>query len=341
MAAIQTDSISVTLVQNTISVFSTSSVGGLIAKAKVGGTSGYAFKIYETYGASANGYLLAGAEPYWNMWSNKIPAEWDVSNGTAELRLKRNALNANGGYDFRLGDFGGYDHAAVQPQFSVATSFNFTGGAGAISWLAHFHQIKLPADITHILAKVTIGANVQTLLMPLADIIDSTPEISGYSINFTGVSETSGTAQLYASNAQGTEVATLNNIVPTRNFTINHLAQYAFLARGVGAPQIQDLTIFGNIIVPSGSGSIQIAAGTTELTGITIRISASSTVYSGAFFNLYLQQTGESDVFVGSYSAAASDPVSNTDLQDIYVTLNSAAAAGDNLAFLMTDVSPY
>ena len=339
--ALGNSNISITLVQNTIGVTSTSSLMGIVAKAASGGVGGYSFYINETYGTTGyrNGYLIAGAAPHWNMWSNKIPAEWDYSNGTMELRLKRNVLNTLGGYDARLGDFRGYDHSAVQPQLSVASSFNFTGGVGDISWLTHFHQIALPADITHILAKVTIGAQVKTLLMPLADIIDSTPAISAYSLNFTGVSETSGTVQLYASNGIAQEVATLTNIVSVKNFTVNHLAQYAYLSRGVAAPQIQDLMLTGNITVPTGSGSIQIAAGTTELTGITIRVSASSTIYSSVWFDLYLQQTGKLDVYVGSYNVSAGNPVWNTDLQNIAVTLQSAAAAGDNLGFIMTNVT--
>lgn len=340
MALGQTN-ISVAVVQSAIGVTSTSSVGGLIAKAASGGVGGYAFYINETYGTTGyrNGYLISGAAPHWNMWSNSIPAEWDYSNGTMELRLKRNALNPNGGYDFRLHDFRGYDHNAIQPQLSVATSFNFTGGVGDISWLAHFHQIKLPADITHILVKVTIGAQVKTYNMPLADIIDSTPEIQGYSLNFTGVSETSGVLQLFASNAQATEVATLTNIVSTKNFTVNHLAQYAFLSRGVAAPYDPDIMLAGNIIVPSGSGSIQLAAGTTTLSGITIRFTASSQYYDTIYFDLYLAMQGETDTYVGSYYVSADAMPINTDLTDIYVELPQALIGGDQLAFKVMNMT--
>lgn len=340
MALGQTN-ISVAVVQSAIGVTSTSSVGGLIAKAASGGVGGYAFYINETYGTTGyrNGYLISGAAPHWNMWSNSIPAEWDYSNGTMELRLKRNALNPNGGYDFRLHDFRGYDHNAVQPQLSVATTFNFTGGVGDISWLAHFHQIKMPADITHILVKVTIGAQVKTYNMPLADIIDSTPSIQGYTLNFTGVSETSGTLQLFASNAQATEVATLGNIVSTRSFTVNHVSQYAYLSRQVAAPQDDYVTLFGNITVPSGSGSIQLAAGTTTLSGITIRFTASSQYYDTIYFDLYLAMQGETDTYVGSYYVSADAMPINTDLTDIYVELPQALIGGDQLAFKVMNMT--
>ena len=117
MALSQTN-ISVAVVQSAIGVFSTSSVGGLIAKALSGGVGGYAFYINETYGTTGrrDGYLIPGAKPHWNMYSNKIPAEWfnDAGNGnTLNLRMRRNALNSNGGYDFRLHDFRGYEHSAV------------------------------------------------------------------------------------------------------------------------------------------------------------------------------------------------------------------------------------
>lgn len=340
MALGQTN-ISVAVVQSAIGVTSTSSVGGLIAKAASGGVGGYAFYINETYGTTGyrNGYLISGAAPHWNMWSNKMPAEWDYSNGTMELRLKRNALNPNGGYDFRLHDFRGYDHNAVQPQLSTAASYNFTSGVGDISFLTNFHQIALPVDITHILAKVTIGAQVKTRLIPLADILDSTPEIQGYTINFTNVIETSGTLQLYASNSIGQEVATLTNIVSSKSFVVNHVAQYAYLSRQVAAPQDDYVTLFGNITVPSGSGSIQLAAGTTTLSGITIRFTASSSTYDTIYFDLYLAMQGEADTYVGSYYVSADAMPVNTDLTDIYVELPQALIGGDQLAFKVMNMT--
>lgn len=127
--ALGNNNISVALVQSTIGVSSTSSVGGLIAKASIGGNGsgilGYdsAFKIYETRSLNSNVYdgtLISGAEPHWNLYSNKIPAEWfnDAENGnTLNLRLRRNASNPNGGYDFRLHDFRGYEQSqSVHPK---------------------------------------------------------------------------------------------------------------------------------------------------------------------------------------------------------------------------------
>ena len=118
MALGQTN-ISIALVQQAIGVYSTSSLGALIAKAKTGGVGGYAFYIYETKDSNGNRYdgvLIPGAEPHWNMYSNKIPAEWfnDAGNGnTLNLRLRRNILNSKGGYDFRLHDFRGYEYSSV------------------------------------------------------------------------------------------------------------------------------------------------------------------------------------------------------------------------------------
>ena len=126
--------ISIGLVQSTISIGSTSNLGALIAMAKVNGTgsikigeyyddednlveiySPMAFYVYETRGVNGNRYdgvLISGAKPYWNMYSNKIPAEWfnDAGAGNVlNLRLKRNPDNVNGGYDFKLGYFRGYE----------------------------------------------------------------------------------------------------------------------------------------------------------------------------------------------------------------------------------------
>lgn len=117
--ALGNTNISIGLVQSTIGVSSTGSLGGLIAKASTGGVGGYAFYIYETRGDNDNRYdgaLIQGAKPHWNMYSNKIPAEWynDAGGGNVlNLRLKRNPNNANGGYDFRLHDFRGYEQSGV------------------------------------------------------------------------------------------------------------------------------------------------------------------------------------------------------------------------------------
>lgn len=344
--ALGNTNISIATVQGAIGVYSTSSLGALIAKAKTGGTGGYAFYIYETRASNGNrydGYLISGAEPHWNMWSNKIPAEWDYTSGNMELRLKRNPLNQNGGYDFRLHDFRGYDHAAVRPTLSPAASYTFTGGVGEISWLMHFHQIALPTpDITHILAKVTIGAQVKYKLVALSDISDSTPEVAAQTLSFTGVSETSGSIQLYASNSISQQIATLTNIVDTKSFTIVHAAQFAYLSRGVAMPDgYPDYNASATIIVPTGTGNIEIAAGTTSLSGITIRVIGSSSSYSTLAFDLYLSMTGESDVYVGTYYVPVSSTPIATDLQSIGVTLNSATAAGDALAFKALNVSVF
>lgn len=340
--ALGTTNISVLLVQSTIGVFSTSSVGGLIAKAASGGVGGYAFYINETYETTGyrNGYLIPEATPHWNIWSNKIPAEWDYlsGGGPIELRLKRNELNTNGGYDFRLHDFREYDHTAVQPELSVASSFNFVGNAGDVSWLTNFHQIALPIDVTHILAKVTIGTQVKTLNMLLENIIDSSELIQGYSLSFTNVTQTSGTLQLFASNNQGVELATLENIVSTKNFTINLLPNFATLSRSVLSPYDQDIIITGSITIPTGTGNIQLAVGTTQLTGIRMRFIAQSTIYSQVNFDLYLQQTEESDKYVGNYNINAGDPALFTNISNISVILNSATAGGDNLGFIMENL---
>lgn len=144
MALGQTN-ISIALVQSTIGVSSTSSVGGLISKASIGGRGsgilGFnsAFKIYETRSLNNNVYdgtLISEAKPHWNMYSNKIPAEWfnDAGAGNVlNLRLKRNVNNPNGGYDFKLGDFRGYEQSqTVHPKPNLwVTDLDVWEGASA------------------------------------------------------------------------------------------------------------------------------------------------------------------------------------------------------------------
>lgn len=340
MAALGNTNISIGTVQSALGVYSTSSLGALIAKASIGGVGGYAFFIYETRDLNANqqdGYLIAGARPFWNIFSNKIPAEWDYSTGAMELRLKRNALNNNGGYDFRLHDFRGYDHSAIAPEFSTGGTYPVASGAVTISWLVLLHQLQLPAAITHILMEVTIGGVVNQVLMPVADLDEDAP-VTMYDTDFTGVTATSGSMQLYASNAASTKLATLTNIFPAATFNISPL--YAYLIRMVGSVLASGISVTGVVTIPTGTGNIQYDDGTTSLTNIRIRITAESSIYTTCSFNLYFSQTGESDLLVGNYTEiAVADPAATTDLLNVHVTPTTPIAGGDALSFYLSDLT--
>lgn len=358
--ALGQNNISIATVQQAIGVYSTSSLGALIAKAKTGGAgnivighyldenlnivyiySAMAFYIYETRASNGNRYdgvLIPGAEPHWNRWSNKMPAEWVIESGAMILRLKRNALNTNGGYDFRLHDFRGYDHSALTPEFTCNSTFSATGGAVTIEWYLHMHQIKLPDLITHILVEATIGSATESNLIPLADIIDG-ELVSAYSVDFTGIFATSGSITAYASSSTGTKLATIANIVPTLNFAISHVVQYGYLSRVVGAPLDMNVFISGEITVPTGSGNIELPSGGTSISGITIAVVASSMSYTSVWFNLYLEQTGETDKYVGAYYVQANSMGITTNINNISVVLNSSISPGDNLAFKITSLT--
>ncbi|MDD6209111.1 MAG: hypothetical protein PUB21_00725 [Bacteroidales bacterium] len=106
------ENIKVSDVRDTIGTGS-SSLCQLCAKARSGGTGGYAFRINENNGSS--GRLIEGATPYWNIWSNHSPGEWFVDmDGSLSLKLKKSEISAQA-YAFMLSGFAGYKHTSVKP----------------------------------------------------------------------------------------------------------------------------------------------------------------------------------------------------------------------------------
>jgi hypothetical protein len=307
------------------------SLSHLVTDAATGGTGGNAFDV--------NGYLIPGALPYWNIWSWGIPAEWDYTNGPMELRLPRNAA-ATLGYDYRLGGFRQYDHTAAAPQVAVSSTVTFTSGAGSIGVLMNIHQWHLPADVTHILVKIVIAAAAQTILIDRTAVDWTAELIEGYTSSFTGVSATSVTVTIYASNASAQELA---NITPwmsgaaSISFTISHSSTVGTLSRLVAYSFDENLTL--NAAIYPGTGNISIAAGTTALSGIAIRVTAASATVSNFSFDLYLLMTGETDLFVGSFNGMATSEGYVNDYYLDEITLSSAVAGGDNLGFIMTNLS--
>ena len=249
--ALGQNNISIALVQQEIGVYSTSSLVALVAKAKTGGIGGtyidefgstiavppMAFYIDETYGSTGrrDGYLISGAEPHWNMWSNKIPAEWNDDTGDLSLRLKRNALNLNGGYDVRLHDFRGYDHAAHTPSLVSTTAVDTLSGALSVGFSIYLSQVAFPINITHILARLTIGTYIKDKLIPISSLQNPntyTPVSFGYNVTGIDQSVTSGQIKFYGSNINSLLICTLDEFFivatgsgGTRPFTITHIVQ--------------------------------------------------------------------------------------------------------------------
>lgn len=173
--------IGIPLVASTIGV-DTDHLGVLVASAASGGTNSYiakyaayltlAFYLDENKAAHAgrnDGYLIPGAQPFWNMWSNKIPARWfcDAGNNfSLNLRLPRNAENTNGGYDFILHDFRGYEHNKNVHEKPLLMLGNLTIWEGqTIDVTARFDKKQLDLSaasrsggaITHYLLRFTIN----------------------------------------------------------------------------------------------------------------------------------------------------------------------------------------
>lgn len=332
--ALANSDISISLVKSTISGPSYN-LTDLIGNAKTGGTGGEAF--------DSSGYLISGAEPYWNKWAYYIPGEWDYENGPMELRLHRNS-DSPSGFDHILGGFRGYNHSAQAPQVAVPSSVVVVSGAANVGVLMNMHEWHLPLDVTHIRVKITIGSATQYILAALADINWEADLIEGYTSSFTGIGTgtTSGTVRLYASNSGGSELADITALVSGSSsitFSMSHSSSTGTLARMVGYSSDPNLTLSPSIISPVGSGSISIAAGTSALSGIVIRVTAASSSVSNFSFDLYLTMTGESNLFVGSFSGMATNTGYANDYYLDEITLSSAVSGGDNLGFIMTNLS--
>lgn len=104
-------------------------------------------------------------------------------------------------------------------------------------------------------------------------------------------------------------------------------------------PKILRWFLTASIINPTGSGNISLAAGVATLSGIVIRVAASSETVSNFSFDLYLSQTGESDLLIGSYNGMATSEGYPNDYYLDEVTLSDAVSGGDTLGFVMTNLS--
>ena len=348
--ALGTTNISIATVQGAIGVYSTSSLGALIAKAKTGGVGGYAFYIYETRASNGNRYdgvLIPGAEPHWNMWSRYIPAEWVIISGALTLRLKRNALNLNGGYDYRLHDFRLYNHLASRPTLFSENSYINLNGNMTVSWSMFMYEMALPSQITHILAKVVLGGSItQTRLIPLSEITHYTgmpPEIPvQYSVNFSNVVSSSGSIQLFGSNQYGQELCTLTNIYETKGFSIQTIPIVASLQRIVTAPRDQNVALNASITIPTGSSTtIDVAVGVSSIGGYTITIEGVSPTKSDCAFDIYLVHSGQADIKVTStpHLMLLSSSGRTSTYYVSSVALNAPTAAGDTLSFDIRNLS--
>lgn len=122
--------VSISDVRSTLGLSSTALMD-IVSKAKVGGRNGRAFTTVEGGGTINEGYLIDGAEPFWNKWSNESPGEWVAPasvDGPLRLRIKRDA--GGGRYAAMLGTFRGYNHNSSAPIVGGG-EYHFTQGAGS------------------------------------------------------------------------------------------------------------------------------------------------------------------------------------------------------------------
>lgn len=158
--------ISIMDVRNIIGCPSTD-LGTLCAKAKTGGSGGYAFQIVENGYTLNDGNMIENSEPYYNIWSNNAAGEWYVKLPDRELiyRLKRETPTAKN-YAYKLGNFRGYNSNAPKPylfkdgsqiylqqsQYAVPVGVTIFWELGEIDWETVFNSkftdIKVYGDKT-------------------------------------------------------------------------------------------------------------------------------------------------------------------------------------------------
>ena len=167
--ALGTTSIYTELVSDTIALAS-NDIGELCAKAKTGGSGGYAFSIVETGSGINDGYLFKSytstttsfATPYWNVYANNSPGEWVLptsSSDPVEFRLKRDESGQR--YCFKLGNFREYEHTSYAP-ISAGLSRTYAktiGGSVTVSAalkikLGSYDWRKLDVSATHCKCKI-------------------------------------------------------------------------------------------------------------------------------------------------------------------------------------------
>ena len=332
MALPSTD-ISISLVKNTVSA-PTYAITDIIGNAKSGGFEGEAF--------NSMGELMTDTELYWNKFAAHIPADW-ILDGT-DLKLRLPVLTV-GTYEHKLGRFREYNHNAPDARAVIPSEQSCFAGTINVAINADLGEWALPSAITHLLIKITIAATTKTLLLAREDVWhdESGDPVEGNLIQFTGVSTgtTSGTIKVYGSNISSAELTDLTPWMTgetTVTFNIIHSSAYGTLSRTVGGI-LDDVVVSGTITDPSGSGDIQIAAGTTKLDGIIISATATSESYTNFSVDLYVTQSGESNKLVNTYAGTCSPSGVVNAFIIRTLTLNSAVAGGDVLTFQMSNLT--
>ncbi|MEG1289572.1 MAG: hypothetical protein RSE25_04975 [Bacteroidales bacterium] len=116
-------------------------IGTIVCKAIVGGSQviinnkpiNVAFNIKEL-NASAEGYILSGARPYWNVFSNNTPGQWVLASSYIDFKLKGLPPNYFGDYYFNFGEFENYtEENVIEPRIIGSASVVTTSNISTIS----------------------------------------------------------------------------------------------------------------------------------------------------------------------------------------------------------------
>ena len=328
--------ITTTIVKQAIGLAS-DNVGQLCIKAASGGImtttepSNYnsAFMVAENGGGINDGALISNAKPFWNIWSDESPGEWQLPGNFGEpvwFRLKRGYDNAR--YAFKLGSFRGYDHAAMEPTpFGFSRTFT-KGAAGSSTTFDAALKIKLGSYNWGKLSGVT---HCKCLTYDSGGVLISTSSVQPINntntfITFDNVQFTVSTASI-ASFTWTSKIALCNSVGDILGvLPITGIATVEIVAAAVNTLNV---TIAGNPKVFAtgstliGGGSIYangtynsyfgISADGRTLTSITYSIYNSTTnalvsQTTVTSFNAYeyptvldIYKNGESETFYASY----------------------------------------
>lgn len=353
--ALPTTGISIRLVRKALGHYSTSNLGVIVSKAVSEGVDGRAFFIAETKtnnNERSDGVMIPGARPFWNVYSNNIPAEWINDEGQLNLQLKRFANDINGGYIYHIGDFAGYNHDAEVPIFQVNDSYTAIDRALTISFLLHFKEMRFPDYITHILAEITIGSLTNSLLLPLNTINNEADLVAGLSSEFSEITQSSGSIQLWCSNAQSVKICTMGlllnadwgTINSTKNYTISLLTRYVQVSRGMGSPLIEGILFTGKKNGTTGIGNDSLNTPSI-IGGGQWQVSADLEMgysYSNLVFDVYLTGmiNGDTPIDICVYSGF--NCLIGNGFQNIYLAdaaLPVQATTGGSLGYMLKNIS--
>lgn len=320
--------------------------GGRLMRQRAGGNPSGTWSETESAFDNTTGVLKAGELPRWNIFSGYTPGEWFLDSGALNFRFVRSGGRVtNPLKDFIILPhlFFGYNHAAETPQFQVNPNYTAVDGNVTISFLVGIKEMKFPDEVTHLLSEVVVGANTQTVLMPLSSISNA-DLVSGQSVVFSGVAVNSFTVELFCSNSAGNKLATMGVLASSvvasafakKTATITHTTMWNYISRAIGSPFDENVFISGTMTLPAGSGNYPVYAG-NDLSGVRLRINSTlqQGSYSTAYFELYLAGNSR-NIYIGSFQVGIGTP---TDFDLDTIVFNPALAGGENLGFIIQSLT--